>query len=80
MTALLPGDSAEGRERARANVETLKEVGLRIDELKAVEKNLGTPLEQPGDLEKARDLAHRINNLLTAYRLSCDLRDNGADV
>jgi hypothetical protein len=79
MTAEGGGKYDEGRERAREHVEMLKEVGLRIDELKAVEKNLGTPLEKPGDLDRARELAHRINNLLTAYRLSCDLRD-GADI
>jgi len=79
MTAHRGGESAEGRDRSRAHVEMLREVGLRIDELKSVEKTLGTPLEKPGDLDKARDLAHRINNLLTAYRLSCDLRD-GADI
>jgi hypothetical protein len=79
MTAEQGGESAEGRERAKTHVELLKEVGLRIDELKAVEKNLGTSLEKPGDLDRARDLAHRINNLLTSYRLSCDMRD-GEDI
>jgi hypothetical protein len=79
MTAQQGGEPTEDRDRSRSHVEMLREVGLRIDELKTVEKTLGTPSEKPGDLDKARDLAHRINNLLTAYRLSCDLRD-GADI
>jgi hypothetical protein len=79
MTAEQGGEPAEGRERSQSHVKMLRVVGLTIDELKSVEKNLGTTLEKPGDLDKARDLAHRINNLLTAYRLSCDLRD-GTDV
>jgi hypothetical protein len=79
MTAQQGGEPTEDRDRSQSHVEMLREVGLRIDELKTVEKTLGTPSEKPGDLDKARDLAHRINNLLTAYRLSCDLRD-GADI
>ena len=80
MTAQQGEESELSRKRSQAHVETLREVGLRIDELKAVEKILGTPLEKEGDLDRARDLAHKINNLLTSYRLSCDLRDNSVDI
>jgi hypothetical protein len=80
MTAGPGGESTEGRDRSQANIELLREVGLRIDELKSVERSLGTPSEKPGDLDRARELAHRINNLLTSYRLRCDLRDSGGDI
>ena len=55
----------------------LRDIELAINDLKLVEARLGTPAELAGDMDRARELAHRINNLLTSYRLNSDLRDIG---
>ena len=57
----------------------LKEIELKIDEIKTIEKRLGTPAELPPDLDRARELAHRINNLLTTFRLGSDLSSGGSE-
>jgi|HubBroStandDraft_1064217.scaffolds.fasta_scaffold97016_2 hypothetical protein len=80
MTANLGEGPAEGRERTPAQIAHLRDIEKKIDELKAVESRLGTPLEQAGDLDRAQELAHRVNNLLTTYRLTWDLRDSAADI
>lgn len=41
---------------------------LKLD-LLAIQSRLGRPEEKPGDLESARHLAHRINNVLTAIQI-----------
>jgi hypothetical protein len=55
------------------------EIELRINELKTVEARLGTLSELAGDLDRARELAHKVNNLVTTYRLGSDLRDIDRD-
>ena len=42
--------------------------------LQALQARLGTPEEQPGDLDHVRQLGHEINNRLTAANLERDLR------
>jgi hypothetical protein len=41
--------------------------------LHAVQIRLGTPGEQPDDDRRARQIAHRLHNLVTAKRLQADL-------
>jgi hypothetical protein len=81
MTAEFSGESTDdGRKRSPSRLALLKEIEIRIDELKAVEKRLGSPDELPTDIEQAREIAHRVNNLLTTYRLGGDLLDAGPHI
>lgn len=48
------------------------EISLRLESL---QRRLGTPNEQPGDVRHAQDLAHELNNLRTAITLVDDLVD-----
>jgi len=80
MTAELGGDSADGHKTSSAHLALLKDIELKIDELKTIEARLGSPAELPTDLDRATDLAHRINNLLTTCRLGGDLSDSGSDI
>jgi hypothetical protein len=80
MTAELGEDSKDGRKRSPSQLALLREIELKIDELKTVEKRLGSPSELAADLDHARELAHSINNLLTTYRFGGDLSDGGADI
>ena len=41
--------------------------------LQEIQGRLGTPTEEPDDLEKARAIAHRLSNILTAIRLKTEL-------
>jgi hypothetical protein len=41
--------------------------------LQTVQQRLGTPAERPNDVFHARNIAHRLHNLLTAKRLRADL-------
>ena len=41
--------------------------------LRALQERLGTPAEQPGDVERARLLGHEINNRVTVVKLNRDL-------
>jgi hypothetical protein len=77
MTAACGKDAADRRDESLTDLGLPREIELKIDELKAVEKRLGSSSERPSDLEQARELAHRINNLLTTYRLGGDLREGG---
>ncbi len=58
----------------------LRDIELAINDLKLVEARLGTPAEFASDMDRARELAHRINNILTSYRLNSDLRDIGPEI
>jgi hypothetical protein len=40
-----------------------------LEELRTRQRRLGTPAEQPEDMNAARDLAHLLNNQLTADAL-----------
>jgi hypothetical protein len=80
MTADLGGQSVDGCEGGPGRLEFLRDIELKIGDLKAVQSRLGTSAEKPEDLERARELAHRINNLLTAYRLNSELGEGGADI
>jgi hypothetical protein len=80
MTDELGEDSKDGRKRSPSQLALLRDIELKIDELKTVEKRLGSPAELPTDLDRAREIAHSINNLLTTYRLGGDLIDNGVDI
>jgi hypothetical protein len=42
--------------------------------LQAVQRRLGTPAEQRHDLRRAREIAHRLDNLLTALQLRAHLQ------
>lgn len=80
MTADLGGQSVDGCEGVPGRLELLRDIEFMIGELKSVESRLGTCAEQPEDLDRARELAHRINNLLTAYSLNSELGESGADI
>jgi hypothetical protein len=77
MTAQLGEGSTDGRGRSPDQLALLKEIEAKIDELKSVEGRLGTSSELPADLDRARELAHKLNNLLTAYKLTSDLNESG---
>jgi hypothetical protein len=79
MTSDLGHASSDGRSRSPAQLALLKDIEAKIDEIKAIEKRLGSSSELPTDIDRAQELAHRINNLLTTYRLGTDLGDGGAD-
>lgn len=55
--------------------------GLQVESLRmalqVLQARLGTPAEQPCDLERAQALGHAINNRMTALRLETDLRRLG---
>jgi hypothetical protein len=74
MTADSGGTPAGGPGKSAEHLALIKEIELKINEIKAIEARLGTPLEVAGDLERARELAHRINNLLTTFRLAGDFK------
>jgi hypothetical protein len=80
MTAELGEDSTDGRTRSPFQIALRREIEMKIDELKTIEKRLGSPSELPADIEQAREIAHRVNNLLTTYRLGGDLSDCGANI
>jgi hypothetical protein len=80
MTADFAREAADGRKRSPAHLALLKDIEVKIDELKTVEKRLGSPSELPADMDQARELAHRINNLLTTYRLGGDPSEGGSDI
>jgi hypothetical protein len=79
MTTEIGEDSKDGRKRSPSQLALLREIELKIDELKTVEKRLGSPSELATDLDQAREIAHSINNLLTTYRLGGDLINSGLD-
>jgi hypothetical protein len=80
----MTGDPGSGSKENRDDSPTfpalLREIELAINDLKWVEARLGTAAELAGDMDRARELAHRINNLLTSYRLKSDLRDIGPEI
>jgi hypothetical protein len=80
MTADFGENDTDGRKRSPSQLALLRDIELRLVELKAVEKRLGSPEELPGDMEEAREIAHRVNNLLTTYRLGGDLIDGGFNI
>lgn len=80
MTPELGHESSDGRKKSPSQLALLKDIEAKIDEMKVIEKRLGTPAELPTDLDRAQELAHRINNQLTTYRLGTDLSDNGAAI
>ena len=55
--------------------------GLQVESLRValqvLQARLGTPAEQPCDIERAQALGHEINNRMTATRLETDLRRLG---
>lgn len=53
--------------------------GDLVPELQACERRLGTPQERPGDFERARHLAHEINNRRTVACLAEHLRQSAAE-
>lgn len=76
-----PGLASKGnRDESWTFLTLLKDIELAINELKIVEARLGTAAEQGGDMDRARELAHRVSNLLTSYRLNSDLRDGGPEI
>jgi hypothetical protein len=79
MTAFSNEDLNNSHCRSESHLALLKDIELKIDELKWLEKRLGTSDETPPDLERARELAHRINNLLTTYRLGGELSAGGGN-
>ncbi len=80
MTAERGEDTPDERKRSPSQLALLREIELKIDELKAVEKRLGSPAELPADMEQAREIAHRVNNLLTTYRLGGDMLEGGPQI
>jgi hypothetical protein len=80
MTAEFGEEATDGRKRSPSQLALLREIEQKIDELKSVEKRLGSTAELPTDMEQARDIAHRVNNLLTTYRLGGDLLDGGPHI
>jgi hypothetical protein len=77
MTSISWDRSSERPEKSAEHIEMLKEIEMTIDGLKAIEGRLGTPQEMPGDIELARERAHRVNNLLTTFRLTVDFKASG---
>ena len=75
MTAPHPCSDRPGITRAAIEL-SLKQCTLPQLEakLRAVQLRLGTPAECLGDLECAQMIAHQINNVLTALRLTETLR------
>jgi len=80
MIPELGHEPSDGRKRSPSQLSLLKDIEAKIDEMKVIEKRLGTASELPTDLDRAQELAHRINNLLTTYRLGTDLGDDGASI
>jgi hypothetical protein len=80
MTPDLGHESSDGRKKSPAQLALLRAIQEKIDEIKIIEGRLGTPSELPTDLDRAQELAHRINNLLTTYRLGKDLGDGGTEI
>lgn len=56
-----------------APVEWLTAFESIYGDLMQIESRLGTPHEAPGDLDKARRIAHDLNNLLTSMTLRMQL-------
>lgn len=76
-----PGAGSKGnRDESPTFLTLLRDIELAINDLKLVESRLGTAAELASDMDRARELAHRVNNLLTSYRLNCDLRDIGPEI
>ena len=75
MTAQYPCSDRPGLTRTEVELSlrscTLPQLEAR---LRAVQLRLGTPDEFLGDLECAQIIAHQINNVLTAQRLTETLR------
>ena len=80
MTSIPWDQSPEGPEKTAEYIEVLKEIELKIDGLKEIEARLGTPQEEAGDVDRVRELAHRVNNLLTTFRLTTDYRASDSDL
>jgi hypothetical protein len=74
------GGSKGNRDESPTFLTLLRDIELAINDLKLIEARLGTPAELASDMDRARELAHRINNLLTSYRLNSDLRDIGPEI
>ncbi len=55
--------------------------GLQVESLRValqvLQARLGTPAEQPCDIERAQALGHEINNRMTTVRLAAGLRRLG---
>jgi hypothetical protein len=45
------------------------------DEVRAIQARLGTPDERPGDMDRAKVVAHRLSDLMCLAVLSQDLKD-----
>jgi len=80
MTAGPALGSPGNRDESPTFLKLLRDIELAINDLKLVEARLGTAAELLSDMDRARELAHRVNNLLTSYRLNCDLRDIGPEI
>ena len=80
MTAGAGSGSTGNRDESPTFLTLLRDIELAINDLKLVEARLGTAAELTSDMDRARELAHRVNNLLTSYRLNCDLRDIGPEI
>jgi hypothetical protein len=47
-----------------------REIDRAIAEINVIERRLGMPAELPTDMERAAELAHRVNNLRTSLQLN----------
>ncbi|HEY0864552.1 MAG TPA: hypothetical protein VGD97_10650 [Lacunisphaera sp.] len=74
-----PENPAEAASPPDQTAEEYERTLLQFDEkhlwpmLLCIQQRLGTPQEQPADLDQVRAIAHRLSNSLTAIRLRTEI-------